>query len=150
MSSIKGPAPSTAQFDGSSLRIAIAHSRWNKTVIDALLAGTIAKLKQQGVKESNIVIQSVPGSYELPLACSRYVNRIICVACYKSRVQTHRWLSCAGGRNRNRSTRRSEPDLSSSFVPCIHACTYNIVHAEPAFRCCYCHRRTHQGFDNAF
>ncbi|KZT09768.1 6,7-dimetjyl-8-ribityllumazine synthase [Laetiporus sulphureus 93-53] len=73
MESIKGPAPSNVRFDGSSLRIAIVHSRWNKSVIDALLAGTIAKLKEQGVKDSNIVVQSVPGSFELPLACSKVI-----------------------------------------------------------------------------
>ena len=69
--SIKGPAPPPTKIDGSSLRIAIVHSRWNKEVIDALVGGTIAKLRQHGVKESNIVVQSVPGSFELPLACSK-------------------------------------------------------------------------------
>lgn len=69
MSSIKGP--SSTHFDGSNLRIAIVHARWNKTVIDALLAGTISKLKECGVKDSNIIIQSVPGSFELPFACSK-------------------------------------------------------------------------------
>ncbi|PCH37742.1 Lumazine synthase [Wolfiporia cocos MD-104 SS10] len=73
MSSIKGPAPPPTKFDGLPLRIAIVHSRWNKTVIDALVAGTVAKLREQGVKESNIVIQSVPGSFELPLACSKVI-----------------------------------------------------------------------------
>ncbi len=71
--SIKGPAPPPATLDGSPLRVAIVHSRWNKSVIDALVAGTIAKLKETGVKEANIVVQSVPGSFELPLACSKYV-----------------------------------------------------------------------------
>lgn len=71
MSSIKGP--STSQYDGSSLRIAIVHARWNKVVIEALVAGAISKLRESGVKDTNIVVQSVPGSYELPLACSRYV-----------------------------------------------------------------------------
>ncbi|KAF8274871.1 6,7-dimethyl-8-ribityllumazine synthase [Lactarius quietus] len=61
----------TEKFDGSSLRIAIVHARWNKSVIDALIAGALAKLKEAGVKESNIVLQSVPGSFELPLACQR-------------------------------------------------------------------------------
>ncbi|OCH86903.1 dimethylribityllumazine synthase [Obba rivulosa] len=73
MSSLKGPAPSNAKFDGSPLRVAIVHSRWNKTVIDALVSGTIAKLKEQGVKESNIVLQAVPGSFELPLACQKVI-----------------------------------------------------------------------------
>jgi len=73
MSSLKGPAPANAKFDGSPLRVAIVHSRWNKTVIDALVSGTVAKLKEQGVKESNIVLQAVPGSFELPLACSKVI-----------------------------------------------------------------------------
>ena len=69
---IKGPSRSQGH-DGSGLRVAIVHARWNKTVIDALVAGAIAKLKERGVKESNIVVESVPGSFELPLACSKCV-----------------------------------------------------------------------------
>lgn len=78
MSSIKGPSPSKTSFDGSSLRIAIVHSRWNSEVINALVAGCVAKLKAQGVKETHIVVESVPGSYELPLACSKYVYMLRC------------------------------------------------------------------------
>ncbi|KAF8759643.1 PFU (PLAA family ubiquitin binding) [Rhizoctonia solani] len=44
------------------------------TVIDALVAGAVEKLKERGVKESNIVIESVPGSFELPLACSKVIS----------------------------------------------------------------------------
>ncbi|KAJ3733976.1 6,7-dimetjyl-8-ribityllumazine synthase [Lentinula guzmanii] len=73
MSEIKGPSPD-AKVDGSSLRIAIVHARWNKVIIDALVAGALKKLKEAGVKESNIVVESVPGSFELPLACSRYMS----------------------------------------------------------------------------
>ncbi|KAI0302193.1 Lumazine synthase [Russula brevipes] len=61
------------KFDGSSLRIAIVHARWNKSVIDALIAGAVRKIKESGVKDHNIVIQSVPGSFELPLACQRVI-----------------------------------------------------------------------------
>ncbi len=64
--------PAPKEFDGSSLRIAIVHSRWNKSVIDALVAGAVRKIKEAKVQEHNIVIQSVPGSFELPLACQRY------------------------------------------------------------------------------
>jgi 6,7-dimethyl-8-ribityllumazine synthase len=68
----KGPA---AQIhDGSSLRIGIVHARWNDTIIDPLLAGAKAKLRECGVKESNIVVQTVPGSWELPIAVQRYVK----------------------------------------------------------------------------
>lgn len=70
MSSLKGPAPQ--HHDGSSLRIGIVHARWNTTIIDPLVAGAKAKLLEAGVKESNIVIQSCPGSWELPIAVQRY------------------------------------------------------------------------------
>jgi len=73
MSSIKGLSAPSVKPDGSPFRIAIVHARWNKTVIDALLAGAISKLKESGVKESNIVVQSVPGSFELPLACTKVI-----------------------------------------------------------------------------
>jgi Riboflavin synthase beta-chain len=67
----KGPAPQ--KHDGSSLRIGIVHARWNDDIIKALLDGTKAKLRECGVHESNIVIQSVPGSWELPIAVQRCV-----------------------------------------------------------------------------
>lgn len=71
---IKGLTPSNTQYDGSNLRVCVVHARWNKEVIDSLIEGAVAKLKERGVKENNIVLQSVPGSYELPLACKRHLN----------------------------------------------------------------------------
>lgn len=68
---IKGLPPPPKSFDGSPLRILIVHARWNASVIDALVTGCVAKLKEQGVKEENIVTRTVPGSYELPYACSK-------------------------------------------------------------------------------
>ncbi|TFK42371.1 dimethylribityllumazine synthase [Crucibulum laeve] len=73
-STIKGISQSEVSYDGSALRVAIVHARWNKTVIEALVAGAVAKLKERGVKESNIIIESVPGSFELPLACSKMIS----------------------------------------------------------------------------
>ncbi|KAF8163518.1 6,7-dimethyl-8-ribityllumazine synthase [Crassisporium funariophilum] len=71
-SAIKGLGKAQVH-DGSALRVAIVHARWNSTVIEALVAGAIAKLRERGVKESNIVVESVPGSFELPIACSRMI-----------------------------------------------------------------------------
>src|SRR6187551_2702140 len=67
----KGPSP--VHHDGRGLRVGIIHARWNDKIIEPLLAGTKAKLLECGVQESNIVVQSVPGSWELPLAVQRYV-----------------------------------------------------------------------------
>jgi len=68
----KGPAPQL--HDGSGLRIGIVHARWNDAIISELLAGAKAKLLECGVKESNIVVESVPGAWELPIAVQRCAN----------------------------------------------------------------------------
>lgn len=65
----KGPAPQ--YHDGSGLRIAIVHARWNDSIIEPLVAGTKAKLIESGVKEANIVVESVPGAWELPISVQR-------------------------------------------------------------------------------
>lgn len=57
---------------GSQLRIAIVHARWNTKIISALVAGARKSLLAAGVKEHNIVVQDVPGSYELPFAVQKY------------------------------------------------------------------------------
>ncbi|KAL1746295.1 6,7-dimethyl-8-ribityllumazine synthase [Schizophyllum fasciatum] len=63
-------SPETA----ATLRIAIVHARWNAEIIARLLDGAVGRLKAAGVQEQNIVVQSVPGSFELPLACSRVIQ----------------------------------------------------------------------------
>ncbi|KXN92260.1 6,7-dimethyl-8-ribityllumazine synthase [Leucoagaricus sp. SymC.cos] len=73
MSTIKGISQTEFAYDGSGLRVAIVHARWNKEVVDALVAGAVRKLRERGVKESNIVVQSVPGSFELPFACQKVI-----------------------------------------------------------------------------
>ena len=56
---------------GSKLRIGIVHARWNAPIITALVAGARKALSAAGVLEPNIVVQDVPGSYELPFAIQR-------------------------------------------------------------------------------
>lgn len=73
MVALKGPGASE-KHDGSGLRIGIVHARWNDTMIDALVTGAKKKLLEAGVKEENIVLESVPGSYELPFAVQRFYS----------------------------------------------------------------------------
>ncbi len=70
---IKGLGAPPKTHDGSAFRIAIVHARWNDEVIKALVQGAVDKLKALGVKDENIVIKTVPGSYELPFACKKWV-----------------------------------------------------------------------------
>ncbi|KIV99191.1 6,7-dimethyl-8-ribityllumazine synthase, variant [Verruconis gallopava] len=58
-------------YDGSELRIGIVHARWNSRIIEALVQGAKESLTKAGVREENIVVQTVPGSYELPFAVQR-------------------------------------------------------------------------------
>ncbi|KAI6249654.1 6,7-dimethyl-8-ribityllumazine synthase [Erysiphe necator] len=68
--SVKGPGV-FPPLDGARLRIAIVHARWNTPIIGALVAGAKSSLLATGVYEQNIDIHSVPGSWELPIACSK-------------------------------------------------------------------------------
>ncbi|KAI5481773.1 6,7-dimethyl-8-ribityllumazine synthase, riboflavin biosynthetic process [Pseudohyphozyma bogoriensis] len=70
---VKGVGAPTEKFDGSELRILIVHARWNEPVITPLVKGAVETMLAQGVKRENIHVESVPGSYELPLACSRMI-----------------------------------------------------------------------------
>ena len=54
--------------DGSDLRIGIVAARFNEFVTEQLLEGTLAKLQELGVKDKNIVVARVPGSFELATA----------------------------------------------------------------------------------
>jgi 6,7-dimethyl-8-ribityllumazine synthase len=67
---LKGPG-APQKHDGSSLRVAIVHARWNEAIIAALVSGCQTALLASGVRKENIVLVSVPGSYELPFAVQR-------------------------------------------------------------------------------
>ncbi|KAJ5514875.1 6-7-dimethyl-8-ribityllumazine synthase [Penicillium fimorum] len=70
MTTIKGPGAAQTH-DGSGLRVAIVHARWNTVIIDQLVSGAKKTLLAGGVTAENITVQTVPGSYELPLAVQR-------------------------------------------------------------------------------
>lgn len=71
---IKGLGSIDQQYDGSKLRIGIVHARWNASVIDALVEGAVKRIQSFGVKESNIIVESVPGSFELPFGTEKFVS----------------------------------------------------------------------------
>lgn len=56
---------------GSELRIGIVMSRFNIEAAEGLLGACIAELTKQGVQESNILLATVPGALEIPLALQK-------------------------------------------------------------------------------
>ena len=61
-------------LDGTGLRIGIVMSRFNQDVGEGLLSACTAALAKQGVRASDILIVSVPGALEVPLALQKLAN----------------------------------------------------------------------------
>ncbi|GAC1629918.1 MAG: 6,7-dimethyl-8-ribityllumazine synthase [Nevskia sp.] len=62
------PQPAAGEFRHA--RIALLATRWNLEVVDALLAGARACLKDWGVVDKHVEEFRAPGAFELPLAAS--------------------------------------------------------------------------------
>lgn len=60
-----------AEIDGTGLRIAIVVARFNKPVCDGLLASCTAELARLGVAEDDVLVVSVAGALEIPLALQK-------------------------------------------------------------------------------
>lgn len=73
MSARKGTAgqaiPDLGPLDGTGLSAAVVASSWHQVVMDGLIAGALRGLAEAGITEPELV--RVPGSFELPVACSR-------------------------------------------------------------------------------
>ena len=70
----------------ASVKIGIAVAEWNEDVTEALFEGAYEALIVAGVRKSNIVRKSVPGSFELPLAAQwlasqKNIDAVICLGC---------------------------------------------------------------------
>jgi 6,7-dimethyl-8-ribityllumazine synthase len=59
------------KLDGSGLRIGIVQSRFNTEVCEGLLGACRAQLTKHGVREDDIILATVPGALEIPLALQR-------------------------------------------------------------------------------
>ena len=71
---------------GEGRRIAVVYAEWNPEITHALRDGAVNTLVTNGVKEEDIEIFSVPGSYELIYGASRLVksekyDAIIAIGC---------------------------------------------------------------------
>lgn len=72
--------------DASNMRVGIIVTEWNNHITDKLLEGAVEELSNNGVAQSCITVEHVPGSFELiyaaqQLAKSGLVDGIIIVGC---------------------------------------------------------------------
>jgi len=56
---------------GEHAPIAVAVTRFNSFVTEALLDGALDTLRRHGIEEAEVTVVRVPGSYELPLVADR-------------------------------------------------------------------------------
>jgi 6,7-dimethyl-8-ribityllumazine synthase len=81
-----------SEFDSSSLpsaktmRFAIVVSEWNKEITESLLKGAYDLLLKSGTIEDNIIVEHVPGSFEIPYAAKLLADKmkpdaVICLGC---------------------------------------------------------------------
>ena len=62
----KGAAPPEG-LDGRGLRIGVVRARWNSHIVDRLAEGVGRGLSALGVDPGDVVDETVPGSFELPM-----------------------------------------------------------------------------------
>ena len=60
--------------NAKSLRFGIVVSEWNSDITENLLKGAIRTLEENGVVDQNILVQWVPGSFELIFGCSQMLK----------------------------------------------------------------------------
>jgi 6,7-dimethyl-8-ribityllumazine synthase len=56
---------------GEGRRVAIVQSRFNPTIGDGLLASALRALREAGVADERVLVVTVPGALEIPLALQR-------------------------------------------------------------------------------
>jgi 6,7-dimethyl-8-ribityllumazine synthase len=81
-------------LDGRGMRIGVVRARWNGAVVERLADGVERGLKALGVEADDVVVVSVPGSFEIPfgaraLATSGRVDAVICIGAVIRGETTH-------------------------------------------------------------
>ena len=60
--------------NAEEMKFGIVVSEWNFNITGALLQGALDTLKRHGVKEENILVKTVPGSFELTFGANQMIE----------------------------------------------------------------------------
>lgn len=87
--------------DAKKMRFGIVVSDWNREITWALLEGAVSTLKKHGATDNNIVVNHVPGSFELTLGAqflAEYddLDAVICLGCVIQGETPHFDYICQG------------------------------------------------------
>ncbi|MEJ0084743.1 MAG: 6,7-dimethyl-8-ribityllumazine synthase [Pseudomonadota bacterium] len=67
-----GSQATPQSFDASPWRVAIVAARFNAALVDQLIDGATGAWRKHGGDSSNLIVQRVPGAFELPLAALKF------------------------------------------------------------------------------
>lgn len=76
----KGIDNSSEQVPGNDGGYVIVLTRWNERIVSGLLRGALAALVRAGITDDQIRVVTVPGAFEIPLACKAAAGRSDCDA----------------------------------------------------------------------
>ncbi len=87
--------------DASGMKFGIVVSEWNANITGALLEGAMQTLKKHGTKEENILVRTVPGSFELTFGANQLieyteVDAVIVLGCVVRGETPHFDYVCMG------------------------------------------------------
>lgn len=87
--------------NGSDMRIGIVVSEWNEEITNALLKGAFQTLTKNGVVPENILVDYVPGSFELTfgakhMAENKNIDAVIILGCVVRGGTPHFDYVCSG------------------------------------------------------
>jgi 6,7-dimethyl-8-ribityllumazine synthase len=61
--------------DASNMKFGIIVSEWNNNITGKLLSGAINTLEKHGTKRENILVKTVPGSFELTYGANQMIQQ---------------------------------------------------------------------------
>lgn len=81
LSAVEGEVPSA-----KDMKIGIAVAHWNNDITDKLLEGAVETLLKYGCQSENIIVKSIPGTFELTLCAQLFaentdVDAVIALGC---------------------------------------------------------------------
>ena len=76
----KGIDNSASQVPGNDGRYVIVITRWNEDIVNGLYHGAIGAFAAAGIEGEQVEVVSVPGAFEIPLACQAAAQRSDCDA----------------------------------------------------------------------
>lgn len=87
--------------NAENMRFGIVVSEWNENITKGLLDGAITALKDNGAKDDDIIVQFVPGSFELPLGAqhlfeAKDVDGVVCLGSVVQGETKHFDFVCHG------------------------------------------------------